>query len=120
MAKVFLTGIDASVEDRLRYALAIEKHRIENRPFDAPVEDFLDADIVFAGGDAKQYVSLLRDVRQARPGLPFVVVTRIPNTSEWLTALEAGATDYCSAPFERRAINWLMESILPRTRVAKA
>jgi DNA-binding response OmpR family regulator len=53
-------------------------------------------------------------VRAERPTLPFVVVTRIPETGEWLDALEAGATDYCSAPFESRQINWLMEAALPR------
>jgi DNA-binding response OmpR family regulator len=109
MAKVFLTGIDESVANRLKCVLAIEKHRIEHRPFDASIDDFLDAEIVFAGGDPKQYLSLLRGLRQANPGLPFVVVTRIPNTSEWLDALDAGATDYCSPPFGRREINWLMD-----------
>jgi DNA-binding response OmpR family regulator len=52
--------------------------------------------------------------------LPFVVVTRIPETREWLDALEAGATDYCSAPIETRQLRWLMESALPRPRFAAA
>jgi len=49
-----------------------------------------------------------------------VVVTRVPETREWLDALEAGATDYCSSPFETRQINWLMESALPKQRPAPA
>jgi DNA-binding response OmpR family regulator len=114
MAKVLLTGIEESVANLLRRALAIERHQIEHRPSNAPIHDFLEADIVFAGGDGKQYLPLLRRVREARPGLPFVVVTRVPETSEWLDALEAGATDYCAAPFELRQINWLMESAIPR------
>jgi len=76
----------------------------------------LDADIVFAGGEPKHYLSLLRKVREARPALPFVVVTRNPETTAWLDALEAGATDYCSAPFESRQIHWLMEAALPKRR----
>jgi hypothetical protein len=40
------------------------------------------------------------------------VVTRIPDASAWLDALEAGATDYFSAPIELRQINWVMESAL--------
>jgi DNA-binding response OmpR family regulator len=116
MARVFLTGIEESVAKTLQHALAIERHQIEHRPCDAPVDDFLHADIVFAGGDAKQYLSLLQRVRQSRPALPFIVVTASPKTSEWLDALEAGATDYCSAPFHMRQISWLMESAVPRFR----
>jgi DNA-binding response OmpR family regulator len=120
MAKVFLTGIDESVATPLKRVLAIRKHWVEHREYNAPIDDFLNADIVFAGGDIRQYITLLQSVRQARPTLPFVVVTRIPDTSAWLTALEAGATDYCSAPFVVREINWIMESVLPRVRVAHA
>ena len=82
--------------------------------------ELLDADIVFAGGEPARYMPLLRHVREARPTLPFVVVTRIPETKEWLNALEAGATDYCSEPIETRQLRWLMESALPRPRFAAA
>jgi DNA-binding response OmpR family regulator len=112
MAKVFLAGVDESVAHCLQRALAIENHQIEQRSGSAPIDDFVDADIVFVGGDAKQYLPLLQGVRQERPSLPFVVVTRIPETSEWLDALEAGATDYIAAPIELRQINWAMESAL--------
>jgi DNA-binding response OmpR family regulator len=78
----------------------------------------LDADIVFAGGEPTYYISLLRRVRETRPTLPFFVVTRAPETKEWLDALEAGATDYCSVPIETRQLQWLMESALPRPRFA--
>jgi len=114
MAKVFLTCMEESVARELTCVLAIEKHRIERRPTDSRIDDLLDADIVFAGDDAKQYVPLLRSVRQKRPALPFIVVTKTPDTSKWLDALEAGASDYCSAPFESRQIHWLMESVIPR------
>ncbi len=120
MAKVFLTGIDASVVHGLERALATENHQIEHRSRIAPIEAFLDADIVFAGGDAEQYLPLLLRVRQERPALPFVVVTRIPQTSEWLDALEAGATDYIAVPIELRQLNWVMEPALRRGRKAAA
>ena len=86
----------------------------------ASANDLIDADIVFANGDGKQYMPLLKQIREALPSLPFVVVTRIPETSDWLDALEAGATDYCSAPFEARQIGWLMESALPRPHTVAA
>ncbi len=120
MAKVFLTCIDESVAQAIRRALAIEKHQVEHRPCTARVGDFLDADIVFAGGDGKRYLALLRSIRQARPALPFVVVARIPETSDWLEALEAGATDYCSAPLGLRQITWLMETVVRPARSTSA
>lgn len=120
MAKVFLTCIEESIAHGIQRALAIEKHQIEHRPCNAPVDDFLDADIVFAGADGKQYLTLLRGIRQARPALPFIVVARIPETSDWLDALEAGATDYCSAPLELRQISWLMETAFHQARSTTA
>jgi len=112
MARVFLTCLEESLGRSIARALAIEKHRIKHLPGNAPVDDFLDADIVFAGAGGKQYLTLLRGIRQARPALPFIVVTRIPNTFEWLDALEAGATDYCAAPLQLSHISSLMEPVL--------
>ena len=120
MAKVFLTGIEESVANGLRRVLAIENHQIEDRSGASQIDDFLDADIVFAGGGARRYLPLLLGIRQARPALPFVVVMRIPDTSQWLDALEVGATDYCAAPIESCHINWVMESALRRGRSVAA
>jgi DNA-binding NtrC family response regulator len=112
-------GVEQGAAAQIAKALAVERHQLEQKTEDA-VLDILDADIVFAGGEPVHYLSLLRKVREERPKLPFVVVTRVPETNEWLDALEAGATDYCSAPFENRQINWLMESALPHQRRAAA
>jgi DNA-binding response OmpR family regulator len=120
MARVVFVGIEQAAAVQIARALAVERHQLEQKSKDAVVPDILDADIIFAGGEPSQYLSLLRKVRELRPTLPFVVVTRVPETREWLDALEAGATDYCSSPFESRQINWLMESALPRQRPAPA
>jgi DNA-binding response OmpR family regulator len=120
MAKVILVGLEQLAATHISGALAVEQHQIEQKPRGAVVPDLLDADIVFAGGEPAYYLSLLRLLRAVRPSLPFVVVTRIPETREWLDALEAGATDYCSAPFESKHVQWLMESALPRRRIAAA
>ncbi len=120
MPKVVLIGLEQLTASHICMALACEGHQIEQKPRDVVVRDLLDADIVFAGGEPACYLSLLRRLRAARPSLPFVVVTRVPETREWLDALEAGATDYCSAPFESKHLRWLMESALPRRRSAAA
>jgi DNA-binding response OmpR family regulator len=116
MAKVVLIGLEQTAASQIGRALSSERHEIQHKSKNIPIDDLLDVDIVFAGGDQTQYLTLLRRIRASRPTLPFVVVTRRPETSDWLDALEAGATDYCSAPFEPRQINWLMESALHRTR----
>ena len=116
MASVFLIGLEQAIAAEISRALAVERHQIEQKSQNLAPRDMMDADIVFAGGEPSQYLSLLRRVREERPALPFVVVTRIPETDAWLDALEAGATDYCSSPFESRQIHWLMESALPKRR----
>ena len=121
MAKIVLIGLEPSAANQIVRALDGGFHQIEQRSQNAPVGDLIDCDVVFANGEGKDYMPLLRGVRAERPTLPFVVVTRIPDTSDWLDALEAGATDYCSAPFEARQMNWLMQSALstrPRTAAA--
>ena len=120
MAKVVFIGLEPAAANQIGDALTAERHQVEEKPGNAPVMDLLEADIVFAGGDRNQYMHLLRGVRREKPALPFVVVTRLPETSDWLDALEAGATDYCAAPYEARQIRWLMESAFPRPRVAAA
>ena len=117
MANVFLIDVEQTIAAQISRVLAVERHRIEQKPRNIGVRDLTEADIVFAGGEPSQYLSLLRRVRLERPALPFVVVARIPETTEWLDALEAGATDYCSSPLEPRQIHWLMESALPKYRV---
>ena len=112
MAKITLIGIEPTAAKQLSLALDVGSHLIESKSQTCPTSDFNDCDLVFVNGEGKKYLPLLKDLRKARPELPFVVVTRIPNISEWLDALEAGATDYCSAPFEPRQMRWLVQSAL--------
>jgi DNA-binding response OmpR family regulator len=113
MASVYLIGVEKTIAAQISGALAVERHRIEQKTQNIGAHDLIEVDIIFAGGEPSEYLPLLRRVREERPELPFVVVARIPETTAWLDALEAGATDYCSLPFETRQINWLMESALP-------
>lgn len=120
MANIITIGLDQASANQLGRALATGDHRISHKPGTCVTEELTGADIVFAEGEGKQYLPLLKRIRETHPALPFVVVTRIPETSDWLDALEAGATDYCSAPFEARQMNWLMESAMPAHRVVAA
>ena len=120
MAKVVLIGLEQTVAGQICRALAVDSHQVQQQARNAVVPELLDADIVFAGGEPDYYISLLRLIRQSRPSLPFVVITQMPETREWLDALEAGATDYCAAPIDTRQLHWLMESALPKPRFAAA
>jgi len=80
------------------------------------VVEQLGADIVFCDADPGKYQRLLGALERSGIKAPVVVVSRIPETSEWLDALDAGAADYCAAPFEHQHISWLIESALAATR----
>ena len=71
------------------------------------------ADIVFCSNAP---ASLNRALAQYR-STPVVVVSRLPEVDGWLDALEAGASDYCAAPFEASHLGWLLET---NTRSRKA
>jgi DNA-binding NtrC family response regulator len=117
MAKIVLIGLEPAA------AANLPRTCRRSPPDRAATADTLirklgNADIVFAGGEPSHYMPLLKRVRKERPALPFVVVTRIAETNEWLDAIEAGATDYCSVPIEKRQLHWLIESTRPWPRAA--
>ena len=49
--------------------------------------------------------------KTAFPHLPVVIVSRLPDTREWLDALESGASDYVAAPFESIQMRWLLTNL---------
>lgn len=49
-------------------------------------------------------------LRRMHPGLPVIVVSPHSNVTEWLDALDGGAADYCSAPFELAHLGWILSS----------
>jgi DNA-binding NtrC family response regulator len=112
MAQVVFVGLEEATSRLIGRALTAQRHQILHKRLDAVTRDLIDADIVFAGGDSADYLPLLRRVREARPGLPFVVVSGSAEIVKWLDALEAGATDYCTAPFETQQVQWVMESAM--------
>lgn len=78
------------------------------------------ADVVFCASDKQCVESCLVAVAVARPSASVVVATRQPEVCEWLDAMEAGAADYCAAPFEREQVLWILQSSVYRMRAAAA
>src|ERR1700730_17774542 len=72
----------------------------------------LHAAVVFCGSEPSEYRALLDALKRRGLQLPVVVVSRLPEVSEWLDALDAGAVDYCAAPFEHQHMQWLIQTAL--------
>lgn len=92
-----LAGLEAHVAAELQQAL--DSHGCR------PVEAARAADIVFCPPSGRTLESMLREAA----GRPVIAVSRIPEVGQWLDALEAGAADYCAAPFENLHIRWLLD-----------
>ncbi|MDX1981074.1 MAG: response regulator [Bryobacteraceae bacterium] len=54
--------------------------------------------------------TLLHAVSGDSLDVPVIAVTRHPEVHQWLDAMEAGAADYCSAPFEPLHLEWILQS----------
>ena len=106
MAKILIFGLDRSLTDQLDPVLKQLGQTVQVAPSTSRVLEHTDADLVFAAGDS------IETVRKQRPELPVVVVSRLPEVSGWLDALDAGACDYCGAPFEATQVRWVLDSSL--------
>ncbi len=116
MASVCVLGFPQDLAVQLSEALAADAHIVERKQkirevFHGPLPR-----AIFLDGDSPDYRDRLSALLAAAPGLPVVVATRLPHSAHWLEALEAGATDYCCAPFEAAQVRWIMDSILGRRR----
>src|SRR5262245_42079978 len=105
MAKVLLFGLDGSLSNELNPVLEKLGQTVQIES-NSGVLEHTDANVIFAEGET------LGAVRNQRPELPVVVVSRIPEVRGWLDALEAGAIDYCGAPFEAAQVRWVLDSSL--------
>ncbi len=102
-AKVLLLGLDDSLAGTLSLKLTEMNYETGALAEASP-------DLVFTT------LARLRQTRQQLPGVPAVVVSRLPETHEWLDALEGGAVDYCAAPFETRSLKWILDGALRSNR----
>jgi DNA-binding NtrC family response regulator len=110
-----LCHLEPSLEQELKAALAHPSIHMDT----VPCQDtgFVQSSANHAGvvfcPFSRDLATLLEATKDSR--IPVIVVTRTPETREWLDAMEAGAFDYCSAPFEPRQLQWILNSARPRT-----
>ena len=116
ISKVVLFGLSVDLMAELERALLQQSEVMVYAQAFAPGTDALgfirslDADLVFCPAEPERCQPLLETLRQSHINLPVVVVSRQPEVSSWLGALEAGAQDYCAPPFEFEQIRWILEA----------
>lgn len=113
MATILLVGLETTLTDELSRVLRQLGQNVQTAIPGTDAADVADIQVIFA-----PEADLIK-IQQSRPGVPVIVVSRLPEVSSWLHALELGASDYCGAPFEARQLRWALNSSLaPANRIA--
>ena len=106
MAKILLVGLEYAMADELSRILRQLGHSVRVAPHSEAAIDAADADLIFAGSDD------FREALTRYPLRPVIVTSRLPEMKSWISALEAGAADYCGAPFEATQVRWVLNTAL--------
>ncbi len=114
-SSVVLFGLGDVLDAELERALSDQKHVVHSQAFLTVAEcvmlvEKFGADLVFCRAEPQGCTALLKALQQHKPGLPIIVVSHCPETSQWIDALEAGASDYCAPPFRPAEIRWMLEA----------
>jgi len=112
MANILFVGPEQSDSARIAVILALHGHRVYYTPERIEILDLTGVDLIFADGEPWHYIRALLHVRELSPSLPFVVITRSADTPAWLDAIEAGATDCCSASATPDGVHAVTEAAL--------
>ena len=112
MSRVALLGLPEDLGNQLTRVLLEESHQVSRKLYVSDLDRGPNPCAVFISGDNPNYRRTLTLLRETYPELPVVVVSRAPDAKQWLDALDAGATDYCGAPFERMQVRWIIGSAL--------
>ena len=112
MSSIVLLGLPDDLSAALSAVLREESHQVA---LAHTLEDVRrdDPEVAFVNGDGAEFPHNVSWLLESMPRLPVVVVTRLPDSQRWLDALEAGARDYCGAPFERTQLRWILETVAP-------
>ena len=113
VARILLVGLETTLTDELSRVLRQLGQNVQTATPGDGAADVGDIQAIFAS-----QTDLIK-IQRSHPGVPVIVVSRLPEVSSWLHALEQGASDYCGAPFEARQVRWALNSSLaPANRIA--
>ncbi len=116
-ANILVVGLEEPLAAELCRALRDQRHSVLSEAFLSATDcvatiERVGADLVFCAADQQQYTSILHSLRNRGHNIPLVVVSRLPETGDWLDAMDAGACDYCAAPFEPELVQRIIENTL--------
>lgn len=123
-SKIAVFGLEGALDEELRSVLNEQHYKVFSKPYRS-ASDCVEAirktraTVAFCPAAPELYRPLLEALQKQNRRFPVIVVSRLPEVPQWLDAMEAGASDYCSAPFEAREINWILENAI-KARVAAA
>lgn len=112
---VLLFGLDTGLADQLMetlYPLCSHVHTLPASEECVRALQRFRPDLVFCSSEPARFHDVLNAKLRLELPVPIVAVSRIPEVSEWLDAMDAGAADYCGAPFESRDIEWILTTNL--------
>lgn len=121
--KILLYGLPAELSRELRDVL-ITTHHVPDIEDEGDISSggisWPEIDLVFCSAERSALLHLLQATAPQRPRLRIIATSRLPETAEWLDSVEAGATDYCAAPFEATQIRWLLDTHLSKQKPVAA
>ena len=120
MSRITLFALPEDLERPLAQVLREEAHKVVRKLRLQDLRHGSKSDALFLSADDPDFRLTLSRVRESNPEVPVIAVTRVPETTHWLDALDAGATDYCGAPFERIQFRWILNSVIRPARRAAA
>jgi FixJ family two-component response regulator len=97
---ITLLGLPGDLASELTRGLIEESHQVSRQPFISDLGPGPQPAVVFISADCAKVRASILQLRAAHLDLPVVVITCLYEPGLWIDALEAGASDYCSAPFE--------------------
>jgi len=118
--RVLVVEDDRSIREGIADALAFHGYSaVQAERGDVGIEkalhggcDLVILDLVLPGADG---LSVLREVRKARPTLPVIILTARGEESERVRGLQAGADDYVVKPFGIRELLARVDAVLRRS-----
>jgi DNA-binding NtrC family response regulator len=118
MANILLAGLDGKAAEAFSTKLAQLGHSVKQQPCDERSLAFADAeppaDLVFASADDVRWMRCLAGLLRRQPAKPVVIVSRLAGEETWLTALEAGAHDYCASDIDLANLGWIVDNAIGR------
>jgi DNA-binding NtrC family response regulator len=121
--RILLYGLPAELSRELRDVL-ITTHHVPDIEDEEEIRSgsvsWPEVDLVFCPAERSALANLLQATAQQRPRLRIIATSRLPETAEWLDSVEAGAADYCAAPFEATQIRWLLDTHLSKQKPVAA